>query len=89
MFLLLDWLLPIKVQDDIGPYSKINPLLLFEVVDLILIKPSINKSFTNHNNVTAIKYTDFTDIYFYLILQDIPKLKLKMNEPAENRSKIY
>lgn len=92
MFLLLDWLLPIIVQDElliVGLYSKVNPLLLSEVVDLILTKPSIKKSFTSHNNVTAIKSSDFTDIYFYLILQDIPKLELKISEPAEKKSKIY
>lgn len=80
------------MQDEllvVGPYSKINPLLLSEVVDLILTKPNINKSFTNHNNVTAIKSTDFTDIYFYLVLQDIPKLEIKISEPAEKKSKIY
>lgn len=92
MILLLDWLLPVIMQDElliVRQYSKINPSLLSEVIDLILTKPSINKSFNNRNNIVATKSPDFTDIYFYLTLQDIPKFELNISQPAENRSKIY
>lgn len=91
MILLLDWLLPIKVQDElftVGTYSKVNPYHLTEVVELILTKPSINKSLVNHNNFTTLSFDDFTDEYFYLGLQKIPKMNLKVTKPAENKSKI-
>jgi len=90
MLLLLDWLLPIQIQDDsliVGIYSKVNPYILFEVVDLLLTKPSINKSFVNQNILKTKIVEDFTDIYFYLALQNIPKLQLKVTAPAENKSK--
>lgn len=90
MLLLLDWLLPVQIQDEllvVGIYSKINPYILFEVFDLILTKPSINKSFVSQNIIkTNISY-DFTDNYFYLALQDIPKLQMKVTEPEKNKSK--
>jgi len=91
MLLLLDWLLPIQFQDElliIGIYSKINPYVLFEVVDLLLTKPSINKSFINQNIFKTKISEDFTDIYFYLALQNIPKLQLKVTALAKNKSKL-
>lgn len=92
MILLLDWLLPIKMLDDcliVGSFSKVNPYLLSEVVGLILTKPSINKSFNNLNNSTNTSSNDFTDIYFYLSLQDIPIVQLKFMKSTEKKSKIY
>lgn len=69
-------------------YSKVNPFLLSEVVNLILTKPSINKSFTNENSLKT-NTNDFTDTYFYLTLQSIPKVHIKCIEPDKNQSKVY
>jgi len=91
MVLLLDWLLPIKIQDNlqiIESYSKVNSYLLFEVLNLLLIKPTVNKCLTNHNDFKSSSY-DFSDIYFYLTLQSIPKVYLKFTEPAKIKSNIY
>lgn len=91
MLLLLDWLLPIKMHDDfliVESYSKVNPYLLSEVVGLILTKPSIIKPFINQNNMTTKSSNDFTDIYFYLSFQDIPKVQLKLTKTTEKKSKI-
>lgn len=90
MLLLLDWLLPVKIHDDflvVGSYSKVDPYLLSEVVGLILTKPSINESFINQYNLTTTSSNDFTDIYFYLSLQDIPKVQLKLIKSTEKKSK--
>lgn len=92
MILLTNWLLPIKMQDEllkVDLYSKVNPSLLSEVVELILTKPSINKSLVCNNNLKIMKSQDFADVYFYLALQDIPKVLLKTNKTSENKSKIY
>jgi len=91
MLSLLDWLLPIQIQDELSIariYSKINPYILFEVIDLVLTKPRIKKSFVNQNIFKNIS-DDVTDIYFYLALKDIPKLQQKVIEPTENKSKLY
>lgn len=92
MLLLLDWLLPVKVHDDlliVGSYSKVDPYILSEVVGLILTKPIINESFINQYNLTTASSNDFTDIYFYSSLQDIPKIQLKLIKSTEKKSKIF
>lgn len=91
MILLTDWLLPLKMQEEllkVDLYSKVNLSLLSEVVELILTKPSINKSYVNNNNLKILKPKDFTDVYFYLVLQDIPKVLLKTDITTKNKSKI-
>lgn len=92
MILLLDWLLPIKVQDELssfGTYSKVNPYYLSEVVNLILTKPSINKSLVNHSNFTTLSSDDFTDEYFYLELQKIPKMNQKVTTSTGSKGKHF
>jgi len=89
MVLLLDWLLPMNIENELfaGPYSKIDPYLLSEVVDLLLTKSSIKKSFINRNCFKKQTSNDFTDVYFCLTFQSIPKVQLKIAEPEENQSK--
>lgn len=86
MMLLLDWLLPLKISDSliVESFSKLNPYLLFEVVDLILTKPSIKKSFVNHNKFRTTNSNNFT--YYNVALQDSPNLQLQFTEPAINKS---
>lgn len=89
MVLLLDWLLPMNIEDELftGLYSKIDPYLLSEVVDLLFTKSSIKKSFINLNCLKKKKSNDFTDVYFYLTFQSIPKVQIKIAEPEKNQSK--
>lgn len=90
---MFDWLLPVKTEDELltaWPSSQVDPYLLSEVVSLILTKPGINDSCVNYKNVKKISSNEFTDIYFYLALQDIPKVKSKIKpkciELAQNKS---
>ncbi|XP_060874698.1 serine-protein kinase ATM isoform X2 [Metopolophium dirhodum] len=87
MILLLDWLLPLMMPDSliVESFSKLNPYILSEVIDLILTKPSIKKSFVNHNNFKTINSNDL--IYTHnLAHQDCPNLQLQFTEPAQNKS---
>ncbi|CAH1736405.1 unnamed protein product, partial [Aphis gossypii] len=88
MILLLDWLLPLKLQDAllVESFSKLNPYLLSEVVDLILTKPSIKKSFDNHNNLKTISFIDFTNTCYDLALQDRPNVQLHITDLSQNKS---
>lgn len=79
-----------NVQDElliVEMYSKVNPHILSEVVNLILTKPTINK-LLDHNNQQTVSSKDFEDIFFYIAFQDVPKVKLQIAEPAKNKSKI-
>lgn len=90
MILLLDWLLPMKIQDEIvEAYSKVNLYLLSEVFDLILTKPSINKLLISQDNLEMKTSNDFTDMFMYLSLQDIPKVQLNIIDSKEKKSKTY
>lgn len=91
MILLLDWLLPLKLQDAllVESFSKLNPYLLSEVVDLILTKPSIKKSFVNHNNLKTISFIDLTNSCYDLVLQDRPNLQLQITDLSQNKSKMF
>lgn len=88
MILLLDWLLPLMMPDSliVESYSKLNPHILSEVVDLILTKPSIKKSFVNHNNFKTINSNDFIYTHYNLAHQDSLNLQLQFTEPAQNKS---
>jgi len=66
-------------------FSKLNPYILSEVVDLLLTKPSIKKSFVNHNFKT-IKFNDFINTHYNMAHQDCPNLQLQFTEPAQNKS---
>lgn len=88
MFLLFDWLLPMTLQDEmIVPYSKLNPYLLSELVDLILTKPSINKFSANQDNLKLTSSNDYMNIFLYLTLQDIPKVELNKIDFKEDKCK--
>jgi len=67
-------------------FYKLNPYLLSEVVDLILTKPSIKKSFANHNNLKTTNSNEFMYSYYNVILQDSPNPQLQFTEPAINKS---
>lgn len=89
MLLFLDWLLPIEMQDEllfVELYSKINPYILSEVVDLILTKSSINTSFIINNSSKTDTSKNSTSIYFYLILQSIPKVQSQITKPVKRQS---
>lgn len=89
MLLFLDWLLPIEMQDEllfVELYSKVNPYILSEVVDLILTKSSINTFFINHNHFKTDTSKDSTNIYFYLVLQSIPKVQSQITKPVKQQS---
>lgn len=90
MRLLLDCLLPISIEKDLlaGLYSNIDPYLLSEIVDLLLTKSSVPKTFINRNCFKTKTSNDFTDVYFYLTLQNIPKILLKIIKPEKNLSKV-
>jgi len=91
MILLLSWLLPLKLQDAllVESFSKLNPYLLSEVVDLILTKPSIKKLFVNHNNLKTISFIDFTYTCYDLALQDRPNVQLHITDLSQNKSKMF
>lgn len=86
--LLLDWLLPLNMSDSliVESFSKLNPYLLSEVVDLILTKPSIKKSFVNHNSFKTTNFNNFAYAYYNVALQDSPNLQLQFTDPAINKS---
>ncbi|XP_029344827.1 serine-protein kinase ATM [Acyrthosiphon pisum] len=88
MILLLDWLLPLMMPDSliVESFSKLNPYILSEVIDLILTKPSIKKSFVNHNNFKIINSNDFINTHYNLAHQDCPNLQLQFTEPTQNKS---
>lgn len=89
MLLFLDWLLPIEMQDEllfVELYSKINPYILSEVVDLILTKSSINTSFIINNSFKTDTSKNSTSIYFYLTLQSIPKVQSQITKPVKRQS---
>lgn len=88
---MLDWLLPLKLQDAllVESFSKLNPYLLSEVIDLILTKPSIKKSFVNHNNLKTISFINFTNTYYDLVLQDRPNVQLHITDLSQNKSKMF
>lgn len=91
MILLLNWLLPLKMQDELlidESFSKVNPYLFSEVVDLILTRPSVKKSFVHHKNLKTISSNDFMCTHFYLTPQYIPNVVQQFTEPAQNKSKI-
>jgi len=90
MILLLDWLLPLNLQDAllVESFSKLNPYLLSKVVDLILTKPSIKKSFVNQNNLKTISFIDFTNTCYDLALQDRPNVQLHIADLSQNKSKM-
>ncbi|XP_026809071.1 serine-protein kinase ATM isoform X1 [Rhopalosiphum maidis] len=87
MILLLDWLLPLKLQDSllVESFSKLNPYLLSEVVDLILTKPSVKNSFINHNNLETISCHNFRNTHDFA-LQDCPNVQLQIADLTQNKS---
>jgi len=91
MILLLDWLLPLNMQDllIVESFSKLNPYLLSEVVELILTKPNIKKSFVNHSNLKSLGSNYFAYTYYYSALQNSPNVQLKFTELTQNKSKIF
>lgn len=88
MILLLDWLLPLQMTDSLiaESFSKLNPHLLSEVVDLILTKPSIKKSFINHKYFKTTNSNYFMHTNYNLALEDSQNLQLQFAEPAQNKS---
>lgn len=77
-----------KIQDEmIVPYSKLNPYLLSEVVNLILTKPSTKKFLANQDNLKLTTSNDFMNIFLYLALQDIPKVQLNIINSKEIKCK--
>ncbi|XP_050425429.1 serine-protein kinase ATM isoform X2 [Adelges cooleyi] len=93
--ILLEWLLPTSVIVEpflSWPHSKIDPELLSHIVYYMMTNIMTNKLFLNNHYLAAETKSNYLmDIYFYLKLQDIPRVMPKSIEHLEiiNEKQIF